>query len=95
MKKHPPVTYKDGRIGWPSVVEYKITKGPQKGDHLPVPPSDITCEFILIIHEMEIYEFNLKQGIFHDNRHCGKTTGVVIDDLNKFKMRKQGKGRLI
>lgn len=38
MTKHPPVKY-DGRIGWPSVVEYVICDGPKKGQRLPVPPS--------------------------------------------------------
>jgi hypothetical protein len=36
MKK---VTLPDGRIGYPDIVEYEITEGPEKGTRLPVPPT--------------------------------------------------------
>ena len=103
MLKHIPVAYSDGRIGWPSVVEYVISEGPKKGERLPVPPSyeshgippemeraqaregfrdtfhNSTWPFHVDIHEEEIYEHNLKLGVFSDPRHCGTTAGIVVD----------------
>lgn len=29
----------DGRIGWPSIIEYLLTEGPRKGQRVPVPPT--------------------------------------------------------
>ena len=36
------VEYKDGRIGWPDILEYEITEGPEKGNIIPVPPTHET-----------------------------------------------------
>lgn len=38
-KKPRIVCTEDGRKGWPDVVEYELTDGPDKGKRLPVPPS--------------------------------------------------------
>ena len=41
-QKPRAVTYRDGRIGFPAVVEYELTGGPEIGTRLPVPPSPAT-----------------------------------------------------
>lgn len=86
IKTHPRVVTEDGRIGWPSVVEYEYkvcfpNKAPIVDDLAyvfmlsPVSPIDGT-PFITIIHDQATYDYNERLGVFRDPRHCGPVKGI-------------------
>ena len=79
----------DGRFGFPGVVEYVITAGPDTGEVLLAPPAieahedpgtGSTWPFMLIVRDQLRYERLCRAGWIYDPRHTGRRRGPVIDN---------------
>lgn len=66
------------RMGWPTVVEYEITEGPQAGEVTPYMPTGGDT-FRLLIHDLAEYERMAATGWFRDPRHTGVPPAKFID----------------
>lgn len=80
----------DGRVGWPSVAQYELLGGPDKGRLLSCPPrypqqhdaSDpsrirATWPYLIRIHDMGTYRQLADAGFWHSDAHCGPRPAVV------------------